>query len=110
MKYESPYKPSKGPGHLPKGLLLICIDYSFKGYYISAYPGPKVVGNMRAEHLPYHCHVSKNGKSWRIELSDKLIELGGKEIPKDLEKHLIENKSEIFGKVVDIFDTGKTTK
>lgn len=98
------------PENLPKGLMKVCIVKNFKGYQISAYPGPEVISNSRAEHLPYHCHVIKNGCLWRIELSDKLTELNGKKIPRDLRKYLIKNKEEIFGKVTDVFHNGKINK
>lgn len=96
--------------NLPKNLLEVKISRNFKGYQIIAYPGPNVVENGRAEHLPYHCHVLKNGSFWRIELSDKLIELDGKKIPKDLAKYLTENKSEIFEKTFNVFHTGKAVR
>lgn len=92
--------------NIPKNLLEVKIVRNFNGYQIIAYPGPAVVKNGRAEHLPYHCHVIKNGDLWRIELSDKLVEMDDKKIPKDLSDYLIENKDELFKRVVNVFNTG----
>lgn len=110
----STVKISTGGEKIPEGGFRAGIDRTFKNYRIFAYPGPNVIENGRAEHLPYHCHVFLNGYEWRIELSDKLSdklsEMEGKKIPKDLSDYLIENKDSLFKKVVDVFNTGKISE
>lgn len=100
-------KMPSGGEEIPSGGWRASIDRTFKKYNIISYPGPDVVKNGRAEHLPYHCHVNKNGIEWRIELSDKGVnELDGKKIPKDLKEYLIMNKDCIKRNIINVFNTG----
>lgn len=103
-------KISTGGEKIPEGGFRAGIDRAFKNYRIFAYPGPNVIKDGRAEHLPYHCHVFLNGYEWRIELLDEINELDNKKIPKDLLDYLIENKDNLFKKVVDVFNTGEISK
>ena len=105
---DSEWKLSIPPIHLdviPLGGFRASLDFNFKKYKISAFPGEEVVGQRRAEHLPLHCHVRYAGKQLRIDC-ETLTELDGREIPRDLRKYLIENKAELKRRVEKVFTTG----
>lgn len=78
-------------------------------YEISAYPGPAVVGDHRPEHLPYHVHVTgdKIDKEIRVNM-EKLVEMDGYFIPKNLLEHLTEYKEHYLTAAKEVYQTGHT--
>ncbi|MBT4334278.1 hypothetical protein HOD61_00470 [archaeon] len=78
-------------------------------YKIYAYPGEEVVGQFRAEHHPYHCHIKKNNEQiYRVSFeSNKIIELDQKRLPKKLKNHLINNSEKIQNRIEEVFHTGE---
>jgi hypothetical protein len=82
----------------------------FRGYQLHGNAGPKVVGIYRAEHLcddgNHHVHVKqKDSKDLRINC-ETLEELDGRPVPRDLRRHLEENKGLIRERVKNIFESG----
>ena len=94
------------PECIPEGTLFATIDFNFKNYKISAFPGKEVSKSGRVEHLPYHCHVFYSGNEIRIILGESIVEMDKKKIPKDLTKYLYENKDIINEKIKRVFHYG----
>lgn len=91
------------------GMMTFCVA-NHKDYSIIAYPGPAIVMDGRAEHLPLHFHVKckQGGQELRIRTED-LQELKGKKIPRDLRKFLEQKEVREYLAIntENIYKTGK---
>lgn len=107
--YEPPTLRGSSSSSRSSGMMTFCV-VNHKDYSIIAYPGPAIVIDGRAEHLPLHFHVKckQGGQELRIRTED-LQELKGKKIPRDLRKFLEQKEVREYLAIntENIYKTGK---